>query len=186
MTTKRVWRAAGTSASRGQEHVLCVNTVPGSVNQEARCAGLADGVEESGGEGEQLPLPSSNFGNPTAVSQAIKAALLKDDSIDAVVTIGTADADAAYSGIEQAGVADQVKFGTFDMDATQLKRIKDGDMLFCIDQQPYMQGYLAVSLAHSYVRYGIDLPQRPLLTGPAIIDAANVDTAIAGAKAGVR
>ena len=147
---------------------------------------MAEGIAESGGKGDQLPLPASNFGNPTAVSQAIKAALLKDDSIDAVVTIGTADADAAYSGIEQAGVTDKVQFGTFDMDPTQLERIKAGKMLFCIDQQPYMQGYLAVSMANSYVMYGIDLPQRPLLTGPAIIDSSNVDSAIAGAKAGVR
>ena len=41
-------------------------------------------------------------------------------------------------------------------------------------------------MANAYVRYGIELPQKPLLTGPAIISADNVDTAIAGAKAGVR
>lgn len=170
----------------GIEHVLCVNTLPGAANSEARCDGLAEGIEESGGTSEQLPMPSSNFGNPTAVSQGIKAALLQDESIDAVVTISTADADAAASGIEQAGVGDRVQLGTFDMDETQLKRIQDGKQLFSIDQQPYMQGYLAVSMANSYVLYGIDLPQRPLLTGPAIIDASNVDSAIAGAKAGVR
>jgi len=171
---------------QGFQHVLCVNTLPGAANSEARCDGLAEGIEESGGTGKQLPMPSTSFGNPTAVSQGIKAALLKDDSIDAVVTISTGDADAAASGIQQAGVGDRVHLGTFDMDETQLNRIKDGKQLFCIDQQPYMQGYLAVSLANSYVLYGINLPQKPLLTGPAIIDASNVDTAIAGAKAGVR
>lgn len=170
----------------GVQHVLCVNTLPGASNSEARCNGLTEGIGASGGTGEQLPLPSSNFGNPTAVSQAIKAALLKDDSIDAVVTISTGDADAAFSGIEQAGVGDRVKLGTFDMDETQLSRIQDGTQLFSIDQNPYMQGYLAVSMANSYVLYGIELPQRPLLTGPAIIDASNVETAIAGAEAGVR
>lgn len=171
---------------QGVENVLCVNTLPGASNSEARCDGIAEGIEASGGTSEQLPLPSTSFGNPTAVSQAIKAALLKDDSVDAVVTISTGDADAAASGIQQAGVGDKVELGTFDMDESQLKNIKAGKLLFCIDQQPYMQGYLAVSLAHSYVKYGINLPQRPLLTGPAIIDGSNVDTAIAGAKAGVR
>ncbi len=170
----------------GAEHVLCVNTLPGAANSEARCDGLAEGVESSGGTAEQLPMPSSSFGNPTAVSQGIKAALLKDDSIDAVVTISTGDADAAASAIEQAGVGDSVDLGTFDMDETQLKRIKDGTELFAIDQQPYMQGYLAVSMANAYVLYGIELPQRPLLTGPAIIDESNVDFALAGAQKGVR
>jgi len=171
---------------QGAENVLCVNTLPGAANSEARCDGIAEGIEASGGSSKQLPLPSSSFGNPTAVSQAIKAALLKDDSVDAVVTISTGDADAAASGIQQAGMGDDIDLGTFDMDESQLKKIKDGKLLFCIDQQPYMQGYLAVSLANSYVKYGINLPQRPLLTGPAIIDGSNVDTAIAGAKAGVR
>ncbi|MCF4123093.1 sugar ABC transporter substrate-binding protein [Antribacter sp. KLBMP9083] len=171
---------------QGAQHVLCVNTLPGAANSESRCAGLAEGIEGAGGEAEQLPMPSSSFGNPTAVSQGIKAALLKDDTIDAVVTIGTGDADAAASAIDQAGLGDKVSLGTFDLDETQLERIKEGKQLFAIDQQPYMQGYLAVSMANSYVLYGIELPQRPILTGPAIIDASNVDSAIAGAAAGVR
>jgi simple sugar transport system substrate-binding protein len=171
---------------QGITHVLCVNTLPGAANSEARCEGLAEGIEGSGGEAEQLPMPSSSFGNPTAVSQGIKAALLEDETIDAVVTIGTADADAAASAIEQGDLGDRASLGTFDLDETQLNRIKDGDQLFAIDQQPYMQGYLAVSMANSYVLYGIELPQRPILTGPAIIDASNVESAIAGAEAGVR
>ena len=172
--------------ANGAKHILCINTLPGAANSEARCAGLAEGIQASGGTSKQLPMPSSNFGNPTAVSQGIKGALLKDKGIDAVVTISTGDADAAASAISQAGVGGSVKLGTFDMDETQLGRIKDGTQVFCIDQQPYMQGYLAVSMANSYVLYGLNLPQRPLLTGPAIIDASNVDSAIAGAKAGVR
>lgn len=170
----------------GAKSVLCVNTVPGASNTEARCRGIAEGIKASGGTSKQLPMPSSNFGNPTAVTQGVKAALLKDESIDAVVTISTQDADSAASAIQQAGVADRVKLGTFDMDESQLSRIKGGTQLFSIDQQPYMQGYLAVSLANGYLKYGLELPQRPLLTGPAIISADNVDSAIAGAKAGVR
>ena len=170
----------------GEKNVICVNTLPGAANTEARCQGVADGIAESGGKSTQLPLPSSNFGNPTAVAQAIKAALLKDDSIDGVITISSGDAEAAASAIKQGGVGDSVALATFDMDENQLDRIKSGDELFCIDQQPYMQGYLAVSMAFGYVQYGLNLPQRPLLTGPAIINADNVDSAIAGAAAGVR
>jgi simple sugar transport system substrate-binding protein len=170
----------------GETNVLCVNTLPGAANTEARCQGIADGIAESGGKSNQLPLPSSKFGDPTAVSQAIKAALLEDDSIDGVVTISTGDANAAASAIEQAGVGDKVKLGTFDMDDTQLDRIKKGDQLFSIDQQPYLQGYLAVSMLYGYIQWGLTLPQKPILTGPAVISADNVDTAIAGAAAGVR
>jgi simple sugar transport system substrate-binding protein len=170
----------------GEKNVLCVNTLPGAANTEARCKGIADGVESKGGKSKQLPLPSSKFGDPTAVSQAIKAALLKDDSIDGVVTISTGDANSAASAIQQGGVGDKVKLGTFDMDDEQLGRIKKGDQLFSIDQQPYMQGYLAVSALYGYIKWGLELPQKPILTGPAIISKDNVATAIAGSAAGVR
>jgi simple sugar transport system substrate-binding protein len=163
-----------------------VNTLPGAANTEARCDGVAEGIGNSDGTSTQLPLPSSDFGNPTAVAQAIKAALLEDDTVDGIITISTGDADSAASAIDQAGVGDKVQLATFDMDETQLNRIKDGKQLFCIDQQPYMQGYLAVSALFGLIQYGRELPQRPLLTGPAIINADNVDSAIAGAEAGVR
>jgi simple sugar transport system substrate-binding protein len=170
----------------GQKNVLCVNTLPGAANTEARCQGIADGIQASGGKSTQLPLPSSKFGDPTAVSQAIKAALLKDGSVDGVVMISAPDANSAALAIKQGDLREKVKLGTFDLDPTQLERIKGGDQLFAIDQQPYMQGYLAVSMLSSYIQWGVDLPQKPLLTGPAIVSAENVDAAMAGAKAGVR
>lgn len=174
------------AAQAGAKHILCVNTVPGSANQEARCAGVADGAAKHGATGEQLPLPSSNFGNPTAVANAIKAALTKDSTIDGVVTIGVQDADSAASAIEQAGLTGKVQLGTFDLSETQLNRIKDGSQLFAIDQQPWLQGYLAVSAAWQYAQYGILPASRPVLTGPSLVTKSNVDVVIAGVAAGVR
>lgn len=172
--------------TNGKKNVICVNTLPGAANTEARCKGVADGIGKSGGKSTQLPLPSSTFGNPTAVAQAIKAALLKDPSVDGVITISTGDADAAASAIQQAGTTDKVALGTFDVSPSQLDRIKKGTQLFAIDQQPYMQGFLAVSMLNGYIQWGLNLPQKPVLTGPAIISKDNIDTVVAGADAGVR
>ena len=170
----------------GAKNVLCVNTQPGSTNQESRCKGLADGMAKGGGKGTQLPLPASAFGNPTAVAQAVKAALQKDPSIDGLITIAAGDATSAATGISQAGLVKKVKLGTFDIDPTNLARIKDGTQLFCIDQQPYLQGYLAVSMLNGYVQYGLKIPTAPILTGPGIVDASNVAATLAGAAAGAR
>jgi len=163
-----------------------VNTLPGAANSEARCKGISDGATGKGAKSSQLPLPSSTFGNPSAVTQAIKAALLKDSSIDAVVTIGVGDADSAAAAIDQANVGGKVKLGTFDVSQSQLDRIQAGKQLFAIDQQPYLQGYYAVSMAYQYLAFGLFPPQNPLLTGPLLITKANVAQAIAGTKAGVR
>jgi simple sugar transport system substrate-binding protein len=173
--------------SAGAKHVLCVNTLPGQSESEARCSGIKNGLASSdGGKVTELELSASNFGNPTAVAQAIKAALLKDSSIDGVITIDVADADSAYAALQQASLTGKVKLGTFDVDSTQLQRIKAGEQLFAIDQQGYLQGYYAVTELFTYVKWGMLLPSSNILTGPLIINSSNVSLAIAGAAAGVR
>ncbi|MGO4568980.1 sugar ABC transporter substrate-binding protein [Rhizobium sp. 2YAF20] len=173
----------GKSSSK---NVLCVNTLPGAANTEARCKGVADGLTKGGGKSTELPLPSTSFGNPTAVAQAIKAALLKDTTVDGLITISAGDANSAANAITQAGVVDKVRLGTFDMDESTLQRIKDGTQLFAIDQQPYLQGYLAVSLLNTSVNFGLDLPTKPVLTGPGIVNASNVEATLNGVAAGAR
>lgn len=173
-------------ADHGAKKVICVNTVPGAANLEARCKGVKDAMTEAGQSGEQLPLPPTSFGNPTAVAEAIKAALLKDDAVDGIITISQADADSAANGIAQAGAAERVKLGGFDMNQTILDRIKGGTQLFAVDQQPYLQGFLATSLLHAHVAFGTNVPTSPILTGPAIVDSSNVEQTLAGAAQGTR
>jgi simple sugar transport system substrate-binding protein len=173
-------------AKNGAGNAICVNTVPGAANLEARCKGVVDSMTTAGKKGKQLPLPPTSFGNPTAVAEAIKAALLKDDTIDGVITISQADADSAASGIAQAGGTKRVRLGGFDMNRTILDRIQNGTQLFAIDQQPYLQGFLATSVLHSHVAFGTSVPTKPILTGPAIVDASNVKQTLSGQKLGAR
>ena len=170
----------------GSKNVLCVNTLPGASMTEARCKGIADSMSKAGAKSTQLPLPSTSFGNPTAVAEAIKAALLKDDTVDGVITISAPDGNSAANAIMQAGAGDKIKLATFDMDETALQRIKEGSQAFAIDQQPYLQGFLAVSLLNAYVNFGLDLPTKPVLTGPGIVDASNVDATMNGVALGAR
>jgi simple sugar transport system substrate-binding protein len=172
--------------ANGAKNILCVNTVPGAANIEARCKGLEDGIAKSGGKAVNLPLPATSFGNPTAVAQAIKAELLKDPTYDAAVAIGAADATAVASGIDQAGGTGKIKLGSFDFDQAGLDRIKAGTQAMAIDQQPYLQGALTVMLLNSLVLFGNDLPTHPVATGPSIIDASNVEAVLKGVKAGAR
>lgn len=173
-------------AENGATNAICVNTVPGAANLEARCKGVIDAMSEAGQSAEQLPLPATSFGNPTAVAEAIKARLLQDDSIDGIITISQADADSAANAIAQAGAGERVLLGGFDMNQTILDRIQNGTQAFAIDQQPYLQGYLATALLHSHAAFGTDVPTNPILTGPAIVDASNVEQALAGLAQGAR
>ena len=91
-----------------------------------------------------------------------------------------------YLQDQQAGVTGKVNLGTFDMNETNLDRIKAGTQLFAIDQQPWLQGYLAVSLSDAFFNYGLKTATPTILTGPGIVDKSNIDATLAGAKAGYR
>lgn len=173
-------------ASKGVKNVICVNTVPGAANQEARCKGVIDGITAKGGAGKQLPLPATSFGDQTAIAEAVKATLLQDDTVDGVINVSATDADAAASGIQQAGKTGKVVHGTFDLNASGLARIKDGSQTFAIDQQPYLQSVLGVTLLASHIDYGTNLPTAPILTGPGIVDASNIEATLAGVEKGAR
>ncbi len=147
---------------------------------------MIDGIAAKGGQGKQLPLPATSFGDQTAIAEAVKATLLQDDSIDGIINVSATDADAAASGINQAGKVGKVSHGTFDLNASGLARIKDGSQTFAIDQQPYLQSILSVTLPASHLDYGTNLPTAPVLTGPGIVDASNIDATMAGVKSGAR
>lgn len=170
----------------GQKNVVCVNTLPGTANIESRCKGIADGIAKSGGKSTSLPLPSSSFGDPNAVAEAIKATLLQDPTIDGLATISAGDADSAAIGIQQADRIGKVHLGSFDFSESTLARIKNKEQAFAIDQQPYLQSLLSVTLLAAHIDFGTDLPTRPVLTGPGIVDASNIDATLAGVQKGAR
>ena len=73
-----------------------------TLSADAVAQSMADGMAKAGGKSTQLPLPASAFGNPTAVAQAVKAALQKDKTVDGIITISAGDATSAATGIAQA------------------------------------------------------------------------------------
>ena len=76
--------------------------------------------------------------------------------------------------------------GTFDLSPSVLDRIKGGTQLMAIDQQPYLQSFLATTMLAAAIDFGTEVTSNPVLTGPAIIDSSNIDPVLAGVKAGAR
>jgi simple sugar transport system substrate-binding protein len=171
---------------KGLKNLVCVNSLPGAANIEANCRGMTDGIKSKGGVGETLPLPATAFGNSTAVAQAVKAYLLQHPDVVGVYTIGNVDANSSINAIMQSGKAGKVQVGGVNMDETILNNIQGGSQMFTIDQQGYLQGYLAVAILNGHVNYGLTVPTREILTGPGIVDKSNVEATMSGVKAGAR
>ena len=173
-------------AKLGSKKIICHIQVPGAVNLEPRCKGVKEGAEKNGAVVINLPLPANLDQNATGTAEAIKAELIKDPSIDGVITLAAWASDAAASAIEQAGLNGKVRLGTFDMSPAVLDRVKAGTQTMAIDQQPYLQGFLATSMLASAIDFGTSIPTIPVLTGPGIVDSSNIDAALAGVSKGAR
>jgi simple sugar transport system substrate-binding protein len=111
--------------------------------------------------------------------------LRQDRSIDLVVTLGAPFAIAAIDAAHDAG--SPAKVATFDTNAQVPAAIRSGALAWAIDQQPYLQGYLAVDAlwlnrTNGHVIGG----GGPVLTGPYFIDGSNIDQIAALAARGTR
>ncbi len=151
----------------GGKHVVCVNQEQGHVGLEARCAGIKKTFK---GKSEELYVKSADMSD---VKARVTAKLQSDSSIDYVMTLGFPFALTALKSVKSAG--SNAKVATFDLNDEVVQDIKDGKIEFAVDQQPYLQGYLAVDSLWLYKFNGAVIGGgQPVLTGPAFVTKDNV------------
>jgi simple sugar transport system substrate-binding protein len=173
-------RGAGEQlAASGAANVLCVIHEAGNIGLEQRCSGASEGL------GSEVSLLQVDINDITGAQSAIASQLQADPSVDAVLTLNSAVAGAAVEAAADAGVEAQV--ATFDMNEDVISGIQAGDIAFAVDQQQYEQGYLPVVMLKLYAENLNTVGGgQPVLTGPGIVDADNVDAIADLASAGTR
>ena len=177
--------AAGEGAGRraaadGAKHVLCVSQEQGHVALEARCDGLQRGF--ASGRTDKVYVLGTDM---PSVRSTIAAKLRQDPSIDLVVTLGAPFGITAVEAAREVG--SRAKVATFDTNPQVPDAIRSGALQWAIDQQPYLQGYLAVDSLWLFKSNGhVVGGGRPVLTGPYFVDASNVAQVSAFAARGTR
>jgi simple sugar transport system substrate-binding protein len=165
-------------ADAGGKNTLCVIQAAGSVALEARCAGVKSAQPNT-------TNVQVNGADDSAVVASLQAKLTQDKSIDSIVTLGAPIALDALQAMEAAG--SKAKLVTFDLNADAAQDIADGKIEFSIDQQPYVQGYMAVTALYLNLKNGNDLGGGgPVLTGPSFVDSSNIDVILPFAKKNTR
>ncbi|MET9358655.1 sugar ABC transporter substrate-binding protein [Streptomyces sp. NPDC006617] len=164
----------------GAKHTLCVIQEQGQVALEARCAGLKKGFS---GKTDILYVNGTDM---PSVKSTIIAKLKQDSSIDQVVTLGAPIALTAVQSVSESG--SKAKLATFDLNKELTGAIEKGDIEFAVDQQPYLQGYLAVDGLWLYKNNGnySGGGEQPVLTGPAFITKDNASDVAEFASKGTR
>jgi simple sugar transport system substrate-binding protein len=167
-------------AEAGATKLLCVVHEQGNIGLEQRCDGAADTF---GGDVENFQVTGT--GDIQTTLNEIQSKLQGDTSIDAVLALNPDIAIAARDAI--AGASSDAQLATFDLSGDVVTAIQDGEILFAVDQQQYLQGYLPVVFLSLYntnantVGGGL-----PVLTGPGFVTADNAEQVADLAEAGTR
>jgi len=172
----------GRLASEGVRRALCVNQQVGNTGLDARCRGLAAAMRAAGGSSRVLAVDDQSAATPQRIASAIVAG-----RIDGVLALNATSGIEAVQGAERAGIAGRVKIATFDLGPDVLNAVRAHRLVFAVDQQAYLQGYLPVVLLAQRARYGLITAQGDVIpTGPNFVTAANAAQAIELSRRSIR
>ncbi len=180
-------RVAGQGAGEqftkaGLKKVLCVIHEEANIGLEERCDGLKDSLK---GEVVRFNVATTGVKDVKGTVAAIQDKLTADKTIDGILALNPVVGAAALDAVK--AVKGAQKVATFDLSTDVLDAIIAGDLMFAIDQQQYLQGYLPVVMLYLYktnlntVGGGL-----PVLTGPGIVDKSNAAGVKDLAKKGTR
>lgn len=110
---------------------------------------------------------------PDSASIVITDALKDNPEIKYILCTGQADTEGAGLAIEKYFSNKGYVAAGFDLSSEIIRLIKNGHVLFTIDQQPFMQGFYPVVQLYQYCCYGI-LPSNNEIVA-SIVDQYNAD-----------
>jgi simple sugar transport system substrate-binding protein len=174
-------QAAGAKLkAAGVKKVLCVIHEQNNIGLQQRCDGVKKGF---GGEVTNLQVKGTE--DIATTQTEVKSKLQADKSFDGVIALNPDIATAVKTAIKGAG--SNAKLATFDLSPSLLKDIAAGSVLFAVDQQQYLQGYLPVVFLKLFKDNANTVGGgQPVLTGPGFVEKSNATTVEKLSAAGTR
>jgi simple sugar transport system substrate-binding protein len=164
-------KAAGAKLkAAGAKKVLCVIHEQNNIGLTQRCQGVKEGF---GGDVTNIQVKGT--ADIATTQTEIKSKLQADKSFDAVIALNPDIAAATVTAVQGAG--SDAKVATFDLSPDVIKDIKNGKVLFAVDQQQYLQGYLPIVFLKLFKTNANTVGGgQPVLTGPGFVDKSNAAT----------
>ncbi|MHC8609827.1 substrate-binding domain-containing protein (plasmid) [Paenarthrobacter ureafaciens] len=165
-------------AADGYKHPICVIMAQGQVQLEQRCAGVKEKVPAT----EILYVDGKDM---TAVQSTATAKLQASKDADVIVGLGAPYTVTILKAVTDAN--SQIKVASFDLNPALAQAINDDKVLFTVDQQPYLQGYLSVDALWQNKRGGFKVGGgQAVLTGPSIVDKSTIADVLKNVQQGIR
>jgi simple sugar transport system substrate-binding protein len=180
---ERAGLAAGRRlAEAGVHRALCVNQQVGNQGLDARCRGLARAMRGAGGSARVLGIDDQSTATPLRIAGAVRS-----DGVDGLLALNSTGGMLAVKAVQRLDRPNAVKVATFDLGPDVLKAVQEHRLLFAVDQQAYLQGYLPIVLLTQRARYGLFPARGDLVpTGPNFVTARDAGKAIELSKRSIR
>jgi simple sugar transport system substrate-binding protein len=140
---------------------------PEAIYAVQRAEGLKQAMDEVGATVEVVGI---GFNLADAQTTEVQY-LLGHPETKAVVGLGGVPMTVAPAAVSEAGL--NIPIGGFDLTAEIIQGIEDGTITATVDQQPYSQGFYAITQLVLYLKYGL-YPSDMDTGGLGLVDASNV------------
>jgi simple sugar transport system substrate-binding protein len=165
----------------GVRHALCINQQVGNQGLDARCQGLRRALRAAGGDARVLPIDDQSPTTPRRIADAVRSG-----SVDGLLALNATGGTLAVKAAAIVG-AGAPKVATFDLGPDVLSAVRAGRLMFAVDQQAYLQGYLPIVMLAERARYGLFPAQGDVVaTGPHFVTKADAAKAIELSRRSIR
>ncbi|HZC36878.1 MAG TPA: sugar ABC transporter substrate-binding protein [Chthoniobacterales bacterium] len=155
----------------GVKQALILNQEVGNVALDQRTKGFRDGFE---GPFHHVQVLSVRI-DFKQCHDGVTSYLQKNQDVDGILALGPVAAEPTLKVLDEMGLIGKVKLGTFDVSPLAIQALKKRQMVFALDQQQWLQGYLPVIFLANYAKYGSILQNGLILTGPSFVTPENVE-----------
>ena len=169
-------------AASGVRRALCVNQQIGNQGLDDRCRGLERAMRQAGGVARVVGVDDQDPATAKRLANAIRG-----EHADGLLTLNSTSGAEAVQAVRSIGRAAAVKVATFDLGPDVLHALEAGRLLFAVDQQAYLQGYLPIVMLAQRARYGLFPAQGDVVaTGPNFVTRADAGRALELSKRSIR
>ena len=166
------------AAGPGSHSAVCINHQVGNTSLDQRCEGFKTALAKDGITDFAVVETTEDSASS---QQTLSTYFAANPNVDIFLTLGPLGATPFYSFIEDSNLDDSdFTHGTFDFDDQIAENISSGRTEFGIDQQPFLQGYGALTWLYLINLYRVFPPDEVTLTGPGFITADTVDSIPSG------
>ena len=167
----------------GVNNVLCINHEIGNISLDQREQGFRKILIKNNIDVKTVPIEASD---PSETREVVRAFLSSNKGVDGIMALGPLGAIPIVSLLKDIDPQKKISMATFDFTPEIIDGIMDGHIVFALDQQQYLQGYLPIVLMDLYITNKNTPAYKKLETGPSIIDIENAQDVLALSKKGSR